>query len=121
MMRPENQRRTRAPNCGAKNDLGPNSMAHNEIEPALTEYFLQAVPRSPYRNRITDPHFTEVVECDALADQVSFETAIKTESELRCHVRAEVVIPRKSGQKRFHAPVRIPGSEMQDTHEITPV
>jgi hypothetical protein len=94
-------------------------MAHNAIEPAVTEYFLQAVPRSPYRNRITDPHFAEVVECDALADQVSFETTTETESELRCHVRAEAMIPRKSGQKRFHAPVQIAGSKMQDTHEIT--
>jgi hypothetical protein len=94
-------------------------MAHNAIEPAVTEYFLQAVPRSPYRNRMTDPHFAEVMECDALADQVAFETAIETESELWCHVRAEVMIPGKRGQKRFHAAVQIAGSEMQDTHEIT--
>src|SRR5215472_1148095 len=102
-MRPKNQWSTRTPNRGAKDDQGPSVVAHNGIEPAAKQYFLQAVSRSPYRNRIADPHFAEVVECDAFADQLRFKPATEAESELRRHVRAQVAISRQREQKRFYA------------------
>jgi hypothetical protein len=69
-------------------------VAHNGIEPTANEYLSQAASRSPHRNRIADPHFAKVVERDALADQLPFESTIETESELRRYVRAQVTIPR---------------------------
>ena len=68
IMYPKNQRSAHTSNRGAKNDVGPSSVAQNRIEVAARENFLQAVSCSPYRNRITDPHFAEVVERDALVD-----------------------------------------------------
>src|SRR5262249_1637487 len=105
ILRPHHQRRTRASNRGAKDDLGPNVVAHNGIEAAASEYLLQAASRSPHRKRITDPHLAEIVEWDALADQLPFDSAVETESEFRRHVRTKVTIPRKREQKRLHAPV----------------
>lgn len=78
----------------------------NGTEAAANEHFLQTAPRSPYRKRITDPHFAEVVEWDALADQLPFKSAIEAESQLRRHVRAQVMIPRHREQKRLYAPVQ---------------
>jgi hypothetical protein len=118
-VRPQNQRNTRAPNRGAKDDLCPNSVAHDGIEPTANEYLSQTAPRSPYRKRITDPHFAEVVEWDALADQLPFKSSIEAESELRRQVRAQVTIPRHREQKRLYAPVQIACTDMQDTHKIT--
>jgi hypothetical protein len=40
-------------------------VAYNGIEPTVNEYLSQTASRSPYRNRIADPHFAEVVEYDA--------------------------------------------------------
>jgi hypothetical protein len=95
-------------------------VAQNRIEAAARENFLQAVSRSPYRNRITDPYFAEVVECDALANQLPFESAVETESERRRHVRAQVLIPREREQKRLYASVQIAGADMQDPHGFIP-
>src|SRR5260370_35870136 len=108
-MRPKNQRSPCAPNRGAKDDLGPNPVAHNRAKAAADEYFLQPVSRSPYRNRTTDRHFAEIVKCDAVPDQLCFKPAAEAESELWGHVRAQVAISRQREQKRFHPAVQIAG------------
>jgi hypothetical protein len=64
------------------------------MEPAANEYFSQTASCSPYRSRIADPHSAEVVEWDALPDQLPFKSAIKTKSEFRRHLRTQVTIPR---------------------------
>jgi hypothetical protein len=104
-MRPKNQRSARASNRRAKDDLGPRVVAHNGIEAAASEDFLQAASRSPYRMGITDPDLAEIVEWDALADQLPFESASEAERELRRHVRAQVAISRQREQKRLYASV----------------
>jgi hypothetical protein len=118
-MRPKHQRSTRASNRGAKDDLGPNVVAHNGIEAATSEYLLQTASGSPYRNRIADPHLAEVVEWDALADQLPLKPASEAEGELRHHLRTQVTIPRQRDQKRFYASIQITGINMQDAHQIT--
>jgi hypothetical protein len=119
MMRPQNQRSTRTPNRGAKDDLRPTPVAHNGTKAAANQYFLKAVPRSPYRYRIPDPHLAEVVKCDPFADQLGLEPATEAESELRRHVSAQMAIPRQREQKCFYAAIQIAGADMQDAHQIT--
>ena len=85
---------------------------------ASSQYFSQAASRSPYRYRITDPHRAEVVEADALADQLRFTPTTEAEGELWRHVWAQVAIPRQREQKRLHAAIQIAGVDMQDAHQI---
>ena len=91
-------------------------MADNGTEAAANEHLLQTATRSPYRKRITDPHFAEVVEWVALADQLSFESAIEIESELRSGHRSR---QRASMNRSVSTPPYKLAAPICKMHEIT--